>query len=671
MKKVPNGSGLDVRSLNLPGNYQEKITNLGNSLKSFVRLKSLDLSRNALVTLQGIEQLKHLEKLNLYYNKIPSLKEVFCIRNLTALKDLDLRLNPVSKNEADYRLFVVHMLPNLRRLDDRPVRDSERKAALMHFCSDQAYEFHDPLVLELETERQGHPRAAFVSSLAKKCSALDADDEAVLNLISKCNWDLNKPCVITGSAKNIPDADMHTLQDIRDIDNASSFSGDQEPTLRTSSQQNRPQPLNIPKATASSQKRHCVEFQDFSEEALHRGKDGIRVTFADEMPRDLTPADPNLKFQDEAEAYHRITSYAHFTPHPGSSETVLPKTTYPSSQGHQHHKSAVPFPYVGTLSAAEINGQNQEMNGQPSLQPHNSSSAIQSKQPVIVCTASSRQDKSEDQNLKKQFLPQRTFSHDHFSGTHDRTREAVHPATSEVSADTNATLNPTLMEHFLDLVDKYWNGFKSLHCNETFLNQARIIWSAMLDGLQPQSEPKSDFKLQEQVSHLKEKNEALQASLSHQEQHHSENLQKLRVQFMEAEKDVEMLRDRLTRTLEEKNILQNHVIKLEHKVLNVSNSSNQHLEELQSHNQNLQSEIENLKEKLQCCSQIQELTQMLQESHRTLVSTNEHLLRELNETRSRHKAEVDQLHWSYIQLKKSIQVSPTASSGLDQHHTET
>uniref|UniRef100_A0A4W3K8E5 Centrosomal protein of 72 kDa n=1 Tax=Callorhinchus milii TaxID=7868 RepID=A0A4W3K8E5_CALMI len=559
------------------------------------------------------------------------------------------------------------MLPNLRRLDDRPVRDSERKAALMHFCSDQAYEFHDPLVLELETEspdradekivqwkgsrigrrrcnervramqiekanltrkspgagdqnRQGHPRAAFVSSLAKKCSALDADDEAVLNLISKCNWDLNKPCVITGSAKNIPDADMHTLQDIRDIDNASSFSGDQEPTLRTSSQQNRPQPLNIPKATASSQKRHCVEFQDFSE---------------------------------------------------GSSETVLPKTTYPSSQGHQHHKSAVPFPYVGTLSAAEINGQNQEMNGQPSLQPHNSSSAIQSKQPVIVCTASSRQDKSEDQNLKKQFLPQRTFSHDHFSGTHDRTREAVHPATSEVSADTNATLNPTLMEHFLDLVDKYWNGFKSLHCNETFLNQARIIWSAMLDGLQPQSEPKSDFKLQEQVSHLKEKNEALQASLSHQEQHHSENLQKLRVQFMEAEKDVEMLRDRLTRTLEEKNILQNHVIKLEHKVLNVSNSSNQHLEELQSHNQNLQSEIENLKEKLQCCSQIQELTQMLQESHRTLVSTNEHLLRELNETRSRHKAEVDQLHWSYIQLKKSIQVSPTASSGLDQHHTET
>ena len=32
------------------------------------------------------------------------------------LQELDLRLNPVTKNEPDYRLFVVHMLVNLRRL---------------------------------------------------------------------------------------------------------------------------------------------------------------------------------------------------------------------------------------------------------------------------------------------------------------------------------------------------------------------------------------------------------------------------------------------------------------------------------------------------------------------------------------------------------------------------
>jgi len=41
----------DVCSLSLPGTYHEKIGCLGNSLKHFTRLKSLDLSRNALENL--------------------------------------------------------------------------------------------------------------------------------------------------------------------------------------------------------------------------------------------------------------------------------------------------------------------------------------------------------------------------------------------------------------------------------------------------------------------------------------------------------------------------------------------------------------------------------------------------------------------------------------------
>lgn len=34
---------------------------------------------------------------------------------------MDFRLNPVVKNESDYRLFVVHMLPKLRQLGRRSV----------------------------------------------------------------------------------------------------------------------------------------------------------------------------------------------------------------------------------------------------------------------------------------------------------------------------------------------------------------------------------------------------------------------------------------------------------------------------------------------------------------------------------------------------------------------
>ena len=40
----------DVRTLCLPGNIEGKISHLGISLKNFVRLKTLDLSYNALTS---------------------------------------------------------------------------------------------------------------------------------------------------------------------------------------------------------------------------------------------------------------------------------------------------------------------------------------------------------------------------------------------------------------------------------------------------------------------------------------------------------------------------------------------------------------------------------------------------------------------------------------------
>ena len=42
----------DVRSLALPGSYHEKIAYLGRSLAGFTRLKHLDLSRNAIHSLE-------------------------------------------------------------------------------------------------------------------------------------------------------------------------------------------------------------------------------------------------------------------------------------------------------------------------------------------------------------------------------------------------------------------------------------------------------------------------------------------------------------------------------------------------------------------------------------------------------------------------------------------
>ncbi|XP_021566562.1 centrosomal protein of 72 kDa-like, partial [Carlito syrichta] len=128
----------ELRSLSIPGTYQEKITHLGHSLMHLTGLKSLDLSRNSLVSLEGIQFLAALESLNLYYNCISSLAEVFRLHTLPALVDVDLRLNPVGKAESDYRLFVVHLLPGLRRLDDRPVRASEREASRLCFAAEDS-----------------------------------------------------------------------------------------------------------------------------------------------------------------------------------------------------------------------------------------------------------------------------------------------------------------------------------------------------------------------------------------------------------------------------------------------------------------------------------------------------------------------------------------------------
>ena len=57
-----------------------------------------------------------------YYNNIATLKELYKLRHNTLLEEVDLRLNPVTKNEPDYRLFMVHMLPNLRKLGKEILR---------------------------------------------------------------------------------------------------------------------------------------------------------------------------------------------------------------------------------------------------------------------------------------------------------------------------------------------------------------------------------------------------------------------------------------------------------------------------------------------------------------------------------------------------------------------
>ena len=46
------------------------------------------------------------------------------------------------------------------------------------------------------------------------------------------------------------------------------------------------------------------------------------------------------------------------------------------------------------------------------------------------------------------------------------------------------------------------------------------------------------------------------------------------------------------------------------------------------------------------------------------MATNDHLLLELAQEKERHQSEVNQLHWSYKQLKKSIEWIPNPDKGI-------
>ncbi|XP_041962777.1 centrosomal protein of 72 kDa isoform X1 [Alosa sapidissima] len=179
----------DVRTLCLPGNIEGKISNLGISLKKFVRLKTLDLSYNALVSVSGLEHLKVLERLNLYFNKISAFQEVMTLSKLKSLRELDLRLNPLVKKHPEYRLHLVHALCQLRKLDDCPVRDRERKAAIMHFTSDVELEHKQKTscINSLSDQRSSDLRMAAFYRLTKSLALPDGNEEAAVNHINRRN----------------------------------------------------------------------------------------------------------------------------------------------------------------------------------------------------------------------------------------------------------------------------------------------------------------------------------------------------------------------------------------------------------------------------------------------------------------------------------------------------
>ncbi|XP_026362409.3 centrosomal protein of 72 kDa isoform X1 [Ursus maritimus] len=620
-EKIREKSGLaphhdlaELQSLSIPGTYQEKITHLGTSLMNLTGLKSLDLSRNSLVSLEGIQYLTALQSLNLYYNSISSLAEVLRLHSLTELTDLDFRLNPVVKKESDYRLFVVHTLPKLRRLDDRPVRESERKASRLHFASEESLTSKQSFPAVFRVGRPCHSRALCADPSARKCLVMDADDEAVLNLIAECEWDLSNPPGSTSSSQREREADLRSSQEPRHL------------------------------LSPQSVQHQCGDSVKKGHEKRKGGSRGCGP-------------EKRLQSQYCGELPPQCGQHVHFTPHPDSTDTEDSDLSQKSSLSAQKVLNPLPAPEKYRKRRMP-GGRFQAPADQECLRHLERPNASSSPEETL-----SRQSGSEGRSERT--LSRSEVSEPEEEGPRSRsgTGEVAPRLYSAVPPVEKAALEVALLEALLDLVDRYWSGCKSLHGNEVFRAQARHVLSSVQELTTTQG---SSASVREELSCLTLENESLQKRLAEQQQQYHVKMSEAASELSNAQREVDDLRQHLDKSLEENSSLKALLFSMKKEAKNADAAAtlNVQITGLQTSVKRLSGEIVELKQHLEHYDKIQELTQMLQESHSSLVSTNEHLLQELSQVRAQHKAEVEQLHWSYKELKKTMALFPHGSAGL-------
>eukprot|EP00053_Salpingoeca_punica_P005309 m.53616 g.53616 ORF g.53616 m.53616 type:complete len:226 (-) comp13182_c1_seq1:437-1114(-) len=186
---------LGDREIDMRGNKIPAIENLGATLDQF---DTIDFSDNEIRRLDGFPPLKRLKTLLLNNNRIariaehlevslPNLEEIVLTGNqfaelseleplaaLPKLTRLSLLNNPVT-SARNYRLFLIHCLPNLHLLDFAPIKDQERKDAKKLFEGKQGE--------KLKAEILKKTAAAAQEKAAAARPAPSKETEAIKNAI--------------------------------------------------------------------------------------------------------------------------------------------------------------------------------------------------------------------------------------------------------------------------------------------------------------------------------------------------------------------------------------------------------------------------------------------------------------------------------------------------------
>ena len=88
------------------------------------QIEVLSLAVNYIQTLKDIQFCSNLKELYLRKNMISNLNEIRYLQSLPNLRVLSLTENPIA-DHPQYRLAIVALLPQLRKLDTQEVSNAE------------------------------------------------------------------------------------------------------------------------------------------------------------------------------------------------------------------------------------------------------------------------------------------------------------------------------------------------------------------------------------------------------------------------------------------------------------------------------------------------------------------------------------------------------------------
>lgn len=123
-----------LSSLNLASNYITKIENLEtNTELRTLLLAGNKIGVNGVEDLEGLLCLDQLSVLDIAHNQVSDPEAVEVFSKMPQLKVLYLKGNPVVSSIPYYRKTLIHKLPNLTYLDDRPVFGEEKRSVEAFF----------------------------------------------------------------------------------------------------------------------------------------------------------------------------------------------------------------------------------------------------------------------------------------------------------------------------------------------------------------------------------------------------------------------------------------------------------------------------------------------------------------------------------------------------------